>query len=161
MSDGRSIDTHISFRSTCCSEIVYRSACINTALKASFLALLLSLSLFLLFILSLSSPLPSTLLVLSSLFPSKTPRAQPAVTPCIIYPCLLPPCSFVVYRVVLRTFEKTSLRFFILNRTVIRRCDRSCLFLVDNTLYVCYYGNYKVKFVIKNAGLFTFSVYII
>ncbi|XP_006619756.1 uncharacterized protein LOC102680857 isoform X3 [Apis dorsata] len=65
---------------------------------------------------------------------------------------LLPPCSFVVYRVVLRTFEKTSLRFFILNRTVIRRCDRSCLFLVDNTLYVCYYGNYKVKFVVKNAG---------
>lgn len=43
----RTIDrlTHISFRSTCCSEIVYRSACINTALKASFLALLLSLSL--------------------------------------------------------------------------------------------------------------------
>lgn len=161
MSDGRSIDTHISFRSTCCSEIVYRSACINTALKASFLALLLSISLSLFHSQSL---FPSTFNSVGALFSLSIKNPTRAANSNAMYyipMSLLPPCSFVVYRVVLRTFEKTSLRFFILNRTVIRRCDRSCLFLVDNTLYVCYYGNYKVKFVVKNAGYPRFSVYII
>lgn len=97
----RTIDklTHICFRSTCCSEIVYRSACINTALKASFLALLPSL------------PFCPRLCRLSVLSFHRKPHAHSQQSNAMYYipMSLLPPCSFVAYRVVLRTFEKTSL----------------------------------------------------
>lgn len=160
MSDGRSIDTHISFDVLLwnCLPI-----CVHKHRAEGFLSRFASLSIPLSPFHS-QSLFPSTFNSVGALFSLSIKNPTRAASSNAMYyipMSLLPPCSFVVYRVVLRTFEKTSLRFFILNRTVIRRCDRSCLFLVDNTLYVCYYGNYKVKFVIKNAGLFTFSVYII